>query len=64
MRSKKFILIFGASSDISQYFIKKSKKIKNYNIVLTCRSKKNLDKLKKEFKHKKITFFLRLMHQK
>jgi len=60
MRSKKFILIFGASSDISQYFIKKSKKIKNYNIVLTCRSKKNLDKLKKEFKHKKNYFFFKV----
>lgn len=55
---RKFILIFGASSGISKYFLKNSKKIEKFNIILTSRSNRNLSKLKKEFSYNnKIIYF-------
>jgi len=60
MIQKKFILIFGASSSISKYFLRNSTKIHNFNIIVTCRAKKNLDKLKKELNHKKNFHFYKV----
>ena len=55
---KKFILIFGASSGISKFFLRNSKKIKKFGVILTSRSNKNLNYLRKEFgPSKKFHFF-------
>ncbi len=57
---KKFILIFGASSGISKFFLKNSKKIKKFNIILTSRSNSNLNSLKKEFGFNKSFHFFKV----
>ena len=60
MKKIKFILIFGASSGISKYYIENSKKINNFSIIITCRSKSNIYNFKKKFKGKKNYYFYRL----
>ena len=49
---RKYILIFGASSGICEYFIKNSEKINKFDVILTCRSKKKIHKLKEQLKEK------------
>lgn len=57
---KKFILIFGASSGISKFFLRNSKKIKKFNVILTSRSNSNLNSLKKEFGFDKSFYFFKV----
>ena len=57
---KKFILIFGASSGISKFFLRNSKKIKKFNVILTSRSNRNLNSLKKEFGFDKSFHFFKV----